>query len=253
MRGATGRPSARSVLAPVACAGVVATVTLGLVVGSPNSVAVQTEAIAATAPPSSAPIVLETPRPQEAAAPAPVPVPKLAPTVTTGSGCPQLDNPGGRIDWVPSVDAGPWPTDASVSIPTIATSAPIVRVGVNLADEMVIPPAAGQVAWLDQGGVPGRTNNIVLAGHVSWAGVPGAFHLIGDLLPGDMIVLSMGGRRLIFRTVWVCEFPRDSTLAARIMGYTDVPSVTLITCAGAWDASAGTHAQRTVARAELVG
>jgi sortase (surface protein transpeptidase) len=245
-----GRVRSRpSLLVAVGSAVVVSVVTLGLVVGAPNGIAGQVRA-ASLATPTLRPLILETPRPAPTAVPwvepNPVPLPPRQ------SGCPQLNNPGGRVTWIPSDDAGPWPTDGTVSIPTIGTSAPIVRVGVDHESQMVVPPSAGPVSWLDQGGIPGQTNNIVLAGHVTWAGVPGAFHRIGDLLPGDMIVLSIEGRRMIFKTVWVCEFPRASTLAPRIMGYTDVPSVTLITCHGAWDSAAGTHADRIVARAELV-
>jgi sortase (surface protein transpeptidase) len=228
---------------------VVALVTAGLLVGAPNSVAVAVRRVEATPSPSPSPVILETPRP--APIETPLPQPKVVPQPLSTS-CPQLDNPGGGVSWYPSADAGPWPTDGNVSIPTIGTNAPIVRVGVDLENQMVVPPDARQIAWLDQGGIPGQTNNIVLAGHVTWAGVPGAFHRIGDLLPGDMIVLSIEGRRMVFRTTWVCEFPRTSSLAPRIMGYTEVPSVTLITCGGAWDAGAGTHADRIVARGVLV-
>jgi sortase (surface protein transpeptidase) len=224
----------------------------GFVVGAPIGIAGRAKIIEAAAP---APAVPASTAPNLSALETPVPAtpfPTTVPHIDHSLGCPQLSNPGGRVEWTPSDDAGPWPTDGTVSIPTIGTSAPIVRVGVDHEAQMVVPPNAGQVSWLDQGGIPGRTNNIVLAGHVTWAGVPGAFYRIGDLLPGDMIVLSIEGRRMIFRTAWVCEFPRTSKLAPRIMGYTDIPSVTLITCSGAWDAGAGTHADRIVARAELV-
>jgi hypothetical protein len=231
----------------------VAIATAGLVVGAPSGVAVGARAVKAT--PSPVPFVLETPRPVATIAPtiesAPVLAnPPLRPSFS--SSCPQARELGGPVRWQPSDNAGPWPTNETVSIPTIGTSAPIVRVGVDSGGQMVIPPNAQQVAWLDQGVVPPSTNNTVLAGHVTWAGVPGAFHRIGDLLPGDMIVLTVGARRLVYRTTWVCEVPRTSDLAARIMGSTDLPSVTLITCAGSWDAGAGTHSDRIVARAVLV-
>ena len=239
----------RTLFALGASTTVVALVTAGLIVGAPNGIAGQARAVKPS--PSARPLVLETPRPEPTFVPLgelkPVPLP--APS----SDCRQLSNPGGRIAWYPSDDAGPWPTDGSVTIPTLGTKAPIVRVGVDARSQMVVPPNAGQVAWLDQGGIPGNTNNIVLAGHVTWAGVAGAFHRIGDLLPGDMIVLQISGRRLIFRTAWVCQFARTSNLAPRIMGYTAVPSVTLITCSGRFDSYAGTHTERMVARAELVG
>jgi sortase (surface protein transpeptidase) len=118
---------------------------------------------------------------------------------------------------------------------------------------MVVPPGARQVAWLDEGGIPGQTNNMVLAGHISWAGVPGAFERIGDLHTGDTVVFTINHKRMTFRVTWACAFVRTSALAPRIMGYTDVPSVTLITCGGGWDSYAGTHQERIAVRAELVG
>ena len=232
---------------------VIAVVTIGVVVGAPRGVA---RSLGSPTPkPTARVLSLETPPPPT---PTPAPwveptaAPVFAPTALNTSGCPQMNNPGGGVTWIPSDDAGPWPTDGAVSIPALGASAPIVRVGVDANSQMVVPPRADQVSWLDQGGIPGDTNNIVLAGHVTWSGVPGAFHRIEDLLPGDMIVVSINGRQMIFRTVWICEFARTSSLAPRIMGLTDVPSVTLITCSGPFDSGAGTHTDRVVARAELV-
>ena len=223
-------------------AGVVVVTTLGFVVGVPTA-GRRVKRIEAAAPGPVAPV--ETLRPVA------TPFPSSLPTISHSPGCPQLANPGG-LSWVPSANAGPWPTDGTVSIPALATTAAVVRVAVDATGRMPVPPVAGQVAWLDQGGVPGRTNNLVLAGHVTWQGMPGAFHRIGDLVPNDMVVLSIGGRRLTFRVTWVCEFPQATKLAAQIMGHTLVPSVTLITCAGGWDTEAGTHYERMVARAELI-
>ena len=39
---------------------------------------------------------------------------------------------------------------------------------------------------------------------------------------------------------------------SRVMGYTDTPSITLISCGGVWDPSAGTHDKRVAVRGELV-
>src|SRR5439155_16528601 len=86
----------------------------------------------------------------------------------TQAGCPQMDNPGGRLDWTPSANAGPSPTDGTVALPTLGVQAPIVRVSVNLSGNMAVPSNARDVAWLDQGPLPGRTHNIVLAGHIDY-------------------------------------------------------------------------------------
>jgi sortase (surface protein transpeptidase) len=226
-----------------ASVGIVIVAALALIVGAPSSIAVQATRVVAL-PEAKASVTLETPPP----APARV----LSEEYLASDSCPGLNNPGGHLRWVPSANAGPWTTDGSVAIPALGTQAPVVRVGVNSSGQMVVPPGAGQVAWLDQGGIPGQTNNLVIAGHISWGGVPGAFGGIGGLRGGDLVYFAINGQKMTFRISWVCSFVRSSPLAAQIMGYTNAPSITLITCGGGWDAAAGTHTNRIVARGELV-
>jgi len=237
-------PDRRSLAALGASVTVVVAAAVGLIVGAPNSIAVQSARVIAL-PVPKAKVTVEMP---VQAAPAPRGIARYVPA----DECPQMNNRGGGLQWIPSSDAGPWPTDGRIQIPALGTAAPIVRVGVDRRGQMVVPPGAGQVAWLDQGGIPGRTNNIVIAGHISWSGVPGAFERIGSLAPGDTVVLTLDGKRMTFRISWVCSFVRTSPEAARIMGYTDSPSLTLITCGGGWDSYAGTHTNRIVAHADLV-
>jgi LPXTG-site transpeptidase (sortase) family protein len=226
-----------------AFAGAVVFVVLAALVailGAPHSIAVQAARVVAT------------PRPTPAAKPAVAVLPKVVYSYPQADECPQMNNPGGGLAWIPSGNAGPWSTDGTVSIPALGTSAPVVRVGVDRRAQMVIPPGAGQVAWLDQGGIPGRTNNMVIAGHISWSGVPGAFQRIGNMRTGDLVYFTINGKRMTFRVVWACSFIRTTPLATRIMGFTNVPSVTLITCGGSWNSYAGTHNERIAVRAELV-
>jgi sortase (surface protein transpeptidase) len=238
------RPQPQTYATIAASVAIVAAAAFGLVIGAPSSIAVQATRVIATPAPKAA-VTLETPRPIAAYAPG-------GGSYAPADECPQMDNPGGHMSWIPSANAGPWATDGTVSVPALGTSAPIVRVGVDRTGQMVVPPGARQVAWLDQGGVFGQTNNLVLAGHISWAGVPGAFERIGDLSSGDTIVLALDGKRMTFRVRWVCAFARTSSRAAQIMGYTTTPSLTLITCGGTWDSYAGTHNERIAARADLI-
>lgn len=191
-------------------------------------------------------------RVQHAPAPVPEPTPHVTPYPRQAANCPQMTNPGGGIRWEKSADAGPWPTDGAVAIPALGVEAPIVKVGVGMTGEMVVPRNAGDAAWLDQGPYPGQTKNVVLAGHISWNRVRGAFASIGDLEVGDQVVVSMDGKDRTFEVKWNCAFPFNSDFAEQIMGKTLQPSVTLITCGGTFDASRGTHNQRIVVRAELV-
>lgn len=165
--------------------------------------------------------------------------------------CPQLNNPGG-LRWRPSADAGPWSTGGTVRLPRLGVSAPIYRVGVDTNSEMVVPRNAHDVAWLDQGPFPGDTQNAVLAGHIRWSGVPGSFGRIQQMSPGDIVVVELNGKRWEFQVRWTCLFDYNTDQAARIMGRTNVPSVTLISCGGVFSQAAGTHNKRVAVRAELV-
>lgn len=186
------------------------------------------------------------------AAPVVKPVTRYAgPSVPAGPECPQMNNPGG-LRWVPSANAGPWATGGTVQIPRFGVAAPVYKVGVNTSNEMVLPHNSRDVAWLDQGPFPGDTQNAVLAGHIRYSGVPGSFGRILSMNPGDVVVVEMDGKRWEFQVRWTCLFARDTALAEQIMGYTNVPSVTLISCGGVFDRAAGTHNKRVAVRAELV-
>jgi LPXTG-site transpeptidase (sortase) family protein len=183
---------------------------------------------------------------------APKPV-RVAGTGVATPECPQLDNAGGRMKWVPSANAGPWPTDGKVALPSLGVEAPIVKVGVDQAGLMVVPKNARDVAWLDQGEIPlGPTQNVVLAGHINYSRRAGSFSRVQNMRPGDIVTLSMGGKTWQYRVQWTCLFDRQTTQAARIMGYTENPSVTLISCGGVFDRRARTHNKRVAVRAELI-
>jgi len=168
----------------------------------------------------------------------------------TSKECPEMDNPGG-LPWKRTANAGPSETGGTVVLPSLSVDAPIVRVGVGMNGEMVVPTNARDVAWLDQGGIPGPTNNVVLAGHISYSRQAGSFFRLRELAKGDAVTVAMGGKHYKYTVVWNCFFDRNTTHAGQIMGKTEVPSVTLISCGGVFDSSAGTHSQRIAVRAEM--
>jgi sortase (surface protein transpeptidase) len=183
---------------------------------------------------------------------APIQRPPAAPAAAAATpDCPQLDNPGG-LRWRPSADAGPWATGGTVRLPKLGVSAPIFKVGVDTNSEMVVPRNAHDVAWLDQGQFPGDTQNAVLAGHIRWSGVPGSFGRIQQMAPGDVVVVELNGKKWEFQVQWTCLFDYNTDLAAKIMGYTEVPSITLISCGGVFSQAAGTHNKRVAVRGQLI-
>ena len=162
------------------------------------------------------------------------------------------DEPGRRARLESVEDPGPDPTNGEVRLATLGnTTWPIVRVGIDKNKKMVVPRNARDVAWLDQGKWAGQTNNIVLAGHINWSGQDGSFKRIGELKRGHDIFAKMNGKSWHFKVTWNCTFPRETEYADQIMGYTDVPSVTLVSCGGEFNRAEGTHEKRIVVRAEL--
>ena len=207
-------------------------------------------------PAPAAPLTVERIQAASAAEETPKPV-EAAPARSVSSGvpsdeCPQMTNPGGQLRWGPTGQQGPAPTDGHISLPTLNVLAPIVKVGIDSGSKMVVPHNARDVAWLDRGGIHGYTNNVVLAGHISYSRVSGSFMRIGSLRPGDEVRMDMNGKHYKYRVTFVCLFGRQTTRASQIMGYTEKPSLTLISCGGGWDSGAGTHSGRYAVRAELV-
>ena len=218
--------------------GVVMLITLMLLVGTAQPMSVR----------ASRRVVVDEVRVLSATAPVAPPPPAA---VQRTPDCPQLDNPGG-LRWRPSPDAGPWATGGTVRLPKLGVSAPIYRVGVDMNHEMVVPRNAQDVAWLDQGPFPGDTQNAVLAGHIRWSGVPGSFGRIQQMAPGDIVVVELDGKKWEFQVRWTCLFDYNTDLAAQIMGYTESPSITLISCGGVYSSAAGTHNKRVAVRGELI-
>ncbi len=196
---------------------------------------------------------IERVRAEVVATPTPKTVPHIAVAARDPSPeCAQMNNPGGRLRWGPSGAPNPIPTNGVVKLPSIGVEAPIFRVGIDAESKMVVPRNARDVAWLDRGGIPGYTNNVVLAGHIAYSRVAGSFSRIGTLREGDVIEIKIGAKHLKYRVVWNCLFGRNTDRADQIMGYTDEPSLTLISCGGGWDAGARTHSGRIAVRAEQI-
>lgn len=210
-------------------------------------------AVASAGRPPARELRLATRRVQATPVPTPAPTPRPVPREQFAfPDYPPLDNPGGGIVWIPSRDAGPFATDGTVSMPAIGVRASIVRVGVNQRSEMVTPRNARDVAWLDQGPFPGATNNGVLAGHRNWSGRAGSFEKLERLRDGDPVVVRFGAQSWTFRVIWVRLYDPRNAPVDQLMGYTEHPSVTLITCGGTFNRRTRHYESRWIARAELV-
>lgn len=137
-------------------------------------------------------------------------------------------------------------------VPSIRVDASVEPVGVDGQGRMGVPSQASNVAWYRLGSAPGDVGNAVIAGHLDWTNGPAVFWSLGRMHPGDRItVMRADGSSAQFVTDASSTVPYDSPTDS-LFTRTGPPSLTLITCAGAWDRQRGTYLQRLVVHATLV-
>jgi LPXTG-site transpeptidase (sortase) family protein len=143
-------------------------------------------------------------------------------------------------------------TPVELEIPKLKVKAPVVPVGTEPDGKMGSPRTAKDVGWW-QGRKPGK-GNVLLAAHHDWNGAVGTFYRLGELKPGDIVIVegNKKPKELRYRIVWVKNYDRNID-ATDLLGNKGKKQIaTLITCGGTFDTIARTHRERVVARAELV-
>ena len=200
-----------------------------------------TSSTAATSPVAGGP---ESP---SVTAPAPGVIDEQFPDVAPGDReeLPEFPVSSGRLEDV--LAAGPVPV--RLVIPALDIDAPIVRVG-SRNGEMDVPATASEVAWYGPGPRPGEEGSAVLAAHVAWQKRNGVFWNLRDLPPGAAIeVWFDNGAVHRFEAVALEAFPKTELPSEEIFRRTGEPTLTLITCGGAFNPSIGRFSDNIVAYA----
>lgn len=117
------------------------------------------------------------------------------------------------------------------------------------------PSGPWVVAWYENLGSLGDIANVVMAGHIDYWNVgPAVFFNLANVQEGDPIVVEGDdGLRYPYTVEWVRQFDSAAMPLDEVLGNTDEPSLTLITCGGAFDFVNGHYLQRTVVRATRTG
>ncbi|HET6317004.1 MAG TPA: class F sortase [Chloroflexota bacterium] len=140
---------------------------------------------------------------------------------------------------------------ARIDIPTIGTHAEIVPLG--LEDDgatMAAPADPDTVGWFELGPGVGGRGNMLLDGHVDWAGRPRVFGRLEALNPGDEIrITATNGVEKAYAVTWVKLYPADIAPLDEIFTTAPDEQITLITCGGAFDQAARMYVSRWVVRA----
>jgi hypothetical protein len=153
--------------------------------------------------------------------------------------------------------AGPVSVPLEIKIPSLKVDAPILAVGLTSDNKMDSPkgpigdPVWGTAFWYRGGGIPGAVGTATIAGHVDDPlGGPEIFAHLGDLHPGDLIIVQLSNTGIDIRftvtetKVYSVQQSTDPAVLTQIFGAGPVAGtapqpapdglshLTLITCAG---------------------
>jgi hypothetical protein len=133
----------------------------------------------------------------------------------------------------PATAAPPGPS--TLFIPSIGVRAPIVGVWLQ-ANGAMQTPDPGQVGWYKPGPRPGNPGSAVLVGHVDTRTGPDVFYRLGQLRPGDEILVGRAdGTTTRFLVGRLERHPKAELPTSRIWTKAKRPLLRLITCAGSFD------------------
>ena len=148
----------------------------------------------------------------------------------------------------------PASAPTAVRIPALGVTSDVMELGLERDGSMEVPPGGYPVGWYDRSPTPGQLGPAVLAGHVDWAGEPGAFAGLDELLPGDTVEVDRAdGSTAVFVVDRVEEHAKDAFPSDAVYGDLDHAGLRLITCGGAFDEDTGDYADNVVVFAHLTG
>ncbi|SFW51509.1 class F sortase [Amycolatopsis australiensis] len=153
----------------------------------------------------------------------------------------------------PSGGALPAAKPASLSIPAIGVRADGIKdLGLTPNGELEVPGDATTVGWFTGAPSPGEIGPAVLAAHVDYKHVPGAFFRLKELRPGEQAkVRRADGRTAVFTVYRVDRYAKAEFPTDEVYGDTAEPELRLITCGGEFDRSSGNYLDNVVVYARL--
>lgn len=150
----------------------------------------------------------------------------------------------GKDSGAPSAGVGTAAGPGSTPLPPLRIE--IERIGLDfpvvLADNAHLP-IDHTVGWYFQSAFPGTAGNSVFLGHLDGPGA--TFAHLDQLQPGDRIRIRT---QTAILTYSVDELRVIDESAVEVLAPTSTPVITLLTCAGEWDAVHHTYHQRLLVR-----
>jgi hypothetical protein len=175
--------------------------------------------------------------------------PAAEPAATTEA--PAAPTASAPAEILPAVLAASRPV--RVQIPSIGVDSELMDLGLQVDGTLEVPPTGFPAGWFTGAPTPGERGPAVIAGHVDWAGSPGVFAELRDVVVGDEVTVQReDGSTAIFRVVEVGQYPKDDFPTAAVYADLDHAGLRVITCGGDFDSAAHSYLDNTVVFADLV-
>lgn len=142
-------------------------------------------------------------------------------------------------------------TPTRVTIPALHVDAPVVPEGLQPDGQLAIPDVH-QVGWYRGSPDPGAIGPSLLAGHVDYSGVDGAFFHLADLHPGDTIQVTGTKGSATFRVVTVATEPKATIDWRQVLANVPDAELLAITCGGPLDSTGHNYTDNIILRAVAV-
>jgi LPXTG-site transpeptidase (sortase) family protein len=135
-------------------------------------------------------------------------------------------------------------------VPKLNVNAPIVSMGIKADGTMESPRGPEEIAWYTFSSKPGQIGNVVMSGHLDYIDYGAAvFWRLRELRPGDEIqVVLDDGTVVKYAVESLTVYDEATAPVPQIVGRTPNEAITLITCAGSFDAANLLYNKRLVVR-----
>jgi hypothetical protein len=122
-------------------------------------------------------------------------------------------------------------------VPAIGVDTRLESLRIGADGELVPPGDFGRAGWYADGTAPGDVGPAVIAGHVDSRRGPAVFFKLREMVAGDTIEVTRGGRIARFTVVSTAWYPKSAFPTDAVYGPTPDRQLRLITCGGVFDRS----------------
>ncbi len=141
-----------------------------------------------------------------------------------------------------------------LAIPAIGVATPLITLGLNTDQTVEVPVNPDRAGWYRLGPAPGSPGSAVILGHVDSVDGPAVFFRLRTLATGTQIVVDHAdGSRSRFAVRSITTYANDDFPAERVYRNQGPPTLTLVTCGGAYDKARGGYQANVVVSAAFVG